>query len=207
MSEGCTGEREAIMRAAHRLIGNGDGFSTSIESILRAARVNRRVFYRHFATKDDLFVAMQDQAGEVILRGLRAAVEGADSPAAAVVAWIEDYLSIGWDAARLRDARTFLAPEVALARGSAAALDVTYARHREVLSDVLAVGLADGALPIARPDLDAFAIHAVAVRHIEARIRGWADLSYDEVRGHVVGLFATALTSASVRTNAAVRTS
>jgi AcrR family transcriptional regulator len=203
-SEARRSERDAIIRAAHRLIGHGDESLTSIETILRAARVNRRVFYRHFASKDDLFIAMQDQAGELILSDLRSAVDGADSPAAAMVAWIEHYLSIGWDPARFRDARTFLTAEVALARGSAAALEVTYARHRQLLADVLADGLADGTLSNARPSLDAFAIHAIAVRHIEARIRGWADLSYGEVRDQVVALFMTALATPALETGDAL---
>ncbi|MDV3132918.1 TetR/AcrR family transcriptional regulator [Mycobacterium sp. 29Ha] len=194
-------ERDAIMRAAYRLISQGGsptGTPTSIENILRAAGVNRRIFYRHFSCKDDLIIAMQEWAGDLILADLRGAVDAADTPAAAVAAWIEDYLSIGWNEARFRDALAFMSSDVAAAPGIAAALEATYARHREVLRNVLEAGLADGSLPNARPELDSFAIHAVAVRHLETRIRGRRDTDFNEVRNQVVALVLTGLTAPSI---------
>jgi AcrR family transcriptional regulator len=192
-------ERDAIMRAAYRLISRGGtGATTSIENILRAAGVNRRIFYRHFSWKDDLIIAMQEWAGDLILADLRKAVAAADTPAAAVAAWIEDYLSIGWNEARFRDALAFMSSDVTGAPGIAAALEATYARHREVLTDVLAAGLADGSLPNARPELDSFAIHAVAVRHLEARIRGRLDNDFHEVRDHLVAFTLTGLSAPAV---------
>ncbi|MDT5079624.1 MAG: hypothetical protein QOJ80_4261 [Mycobacterium sp.] len=186
-------ERDAIVRAAYRLIGHNARTPTSIENILQSAQVNRRTFYRHFASKDHLIIAMQDWAGELILTGLRGAVDTAETPMAAVAAWIDEYLSIGWDDARFRDALAFMSFEVISAPGIAAALETTYARHREPLAEALAAGLADGSLPNARPDLDAFAIHAVAVRHLEARIRGRLDTHFAAVREEVVGLMLTGL--------------
>src|SRR5690606_8869852 len=98
----------------------------------------------------------RDGAAPPAYRGPAAA-----DPAAAVVAWIEEYLGIGWDERRARDGRTFLSPEVGLTTGIAGALEETYARHRQVVADVLARGREDGSLPGARPERDAFAIHAV----------------------------------------------
>jgi AcrR family transcriptional regulator len=199
-------ERDAIMRAAYRLIsqrGSSTGASTSIENILRAAGVNRRIFYRHFSCKDDLVIAMQEWAGDLILAHLKKAVAAADTPRAAVAAWIESYLSIGWNEARFRDALAFMSPDVTAAPGIAAALEATYARHREVLTDVLAAGLADGSLPNARPELDSFAIHAVAVRHLETRIRGRLDSDFHEVRDQVIALILTGLSAPAVHADPA----
>lgn len=194
-------ERDAIMRAAYRLISRGSTSATagtSIEKILQAAGVNRRIFYRHFASKDDLIIAMQEWAGELILTDLQKAVDAAATPAAAVTAWIEHYLSIGWQETRFRDALAFMSTEVAGAPGIGAGLEATYARHREVLTAALAEGLADGSLPNARPELDSFAIHAVTVRHLEARIRGHLDTDFDDVRDQVTRLILTGLSAASV---------
>ncbi|MCV7205610.1 TetR/AcrR family transcriptional regulator [Mycolicibacterium peregrinum] len=199
-------EREAIMRAAFRLISSGTPTSTagtSIEKILHAAGVNRRIFYRHFASKDDLIIAMQEWAGELILVDLQKSVATAQTPAAAVATWIEHYLSIGWQETRFRDALAFMSTEVAGAPGIGAGLEATYARHREVLTAALIEGLADGSLPNARPELDAFAIHAVAVRHLEARIRGRVDTDFDEVRQQVIELMLTGLTAPAVHTDPA----
>src|ERR1700684_1845517 len=90
-------ERTAIIRAAHRLIGHSAGGTTSIEDILRAAGVNRRTFYRHFPSKDALVLAMQHEAGELVREALWSATAGAANGRAAVLAWIEEFLSIGWD--------------------------------------------------------------------------------------------------------------
>src|ERR1700691_4143889 len=114
-------ERTAIIRAAHRLIGHSAGGATPIEDILRAAGVNRRTFYRHFPSKDALVLAMQQEAGELVSEALHAATGRAADGRAAVLAWIEEFLSIGWDARRLREGRTFLAPEGGLVAGIATA--------------------------------------------------------------------------------------
>lgn len=198
--DGRSAERDAIMRAAYRLISQGSTSTggTSIENILRTANVNRRIFYRHFASKDHLITAMQEWAGDVILTDLNKAVAATDTPAAAIAAWIEDYLGIGWQEARLRDALAFMSPEVIGTPGIAAALETTYARHREPLIGALLAGMADGSLPNAHPHLDAFAIQAVVVRHLEARIRGHMDSDFPEVRDHVVSLVLTGLSTPAV---------
>jgi AcrR family transcriptional regulator len=201
MDDGRLSDRDAIMRAAYRLISDSTtstAGSTSIERILQSAGVNRRIFYRHFACKDDLIIAMQAWAGDLIMADLQKAVAATDTPAGAVAAWIEHYLSIGWQKARFRDALAFMSAEVTGAPGIAAALEVTYARHREPLIDALVAGLADGTLPNARPELDSFAIHAVTVRHLEARIRGRLNTDFREVRDQVVGLMLTGLTAPTV---------
>ncbi|MDT5400670.1 MAG: hypothetical protein QOK33_3901 [Mycobacterium sp.] len=199
--DGRLSDRDAIMRAAYRLISDSTtstAASTSIERILQSAGVNRRIFYRHFACKDDLIIAMQAWAGDLIMADLQKAVAATDTPAGAVAAWIEHYLSIGWQEARFRDALAFMSAEVTGAPGIAAALEVTYARHREPLIDALVAGLADGTLPNARPELDSFAIHAVTVRHLEARIRGRLNTDFREVRDQVVALMLTGLTAPTV---------
>jgi AcrR family transcriptional regulator len=196
--DGPPSEREAIMRAAYRLISQGSASAgaTSIENILRAAKVNRRIFYRHFACKDALIIAMQEWAGDLIMADLERAVAAADTPTTAITAWIEDYLSIGWQEARFRDALAFMSAEVVGAPGIATALEATYARHREPLTRALTAGLADGSLPGVRPELDAFAIQAIVVRHLEARIRGRVDSVFGDVRDQVVSLVLTGLSAA-----------
>jgi AcrR family transcriptional regulator len=181
-------ERSAIIRAAHRLIGSGTGGVTPIEDILRDARVNRRTFYRHFSSKDALLLAMQHEAGELVRAALWSAADRAADGRAAVLAWIEEFLSIGWDTRRLREGRTFLAPEAGLVAGLAAAMEDIHARHRAVLEATLRRALTDGTLPAAAPERDAFAIHAVALRCLEMRARGRLDRSYQAARDEIAWL-------------------
>jgi AcrR family transcriptional regulator len=182
-------ERAAIIRAAHRLMGAGAGGVTPIEDILRAAGVNRRTFYTHFASKDALVLAMQHEAGELVREALWSATGRAADGRSAVVAWIEEFLSIGWDTRRLREGRTFLSPEVGLVAGVAAAMEDIHARHRAVLEAALRRALTDQTLPAVAPERDAFAIHAVALRCLEMRARGRLDRTYQTVRDEAVGLF------------------
>jgi AcrR family transcriptional regulator len=181
-------ERSAIIRAARRLIGRSAGGTTPIEDILRDARVNRRTFYRHFPSKDALVLAMQEESGELVRQALGAAAGRAADGRAAVLAWIEEFLSIGWDA-RLREGRTFLAPEVGLVAGIATAMEDIHARHRAVLEAALRRALTDRTLPSAVPERDAFAIHAVVLRCLEMRARGRLDRSYQAARDEITGLF------------------
>ena len=182
-------ERTAIIRAAHRLIGQSAGGTTPIEDILRAAGINRRTFYHHFPSKDALVLAMQQEAGELVGEALRAAADRAADGRAAVLAWIEEFLSIGWDAPRLREGRTFLAPEVGLVAGIATAMEDIHARHRAVLEAALRRARTDDTLPAAAPERDAFAIHAVVLRCLEMRARGRLDRSYQAARDEITGLF------------------
>jgi AcrR family transcriptional regulator len=182
-------ERAAIIRAAHRLIGSGTGGTTPIEDILRGAGVNRRTFYRHFPSKDALVLAMQHEAGELVREALWSATVHAADGRAAVAAWIEEYLAIGWDTHRLREGRTFLSPEVGLVTGITAALEDIHARHRVVLEAALRRGLTDRTMPAAAPERDAFAIHAVALRCVEMRARGRLNRPYAGARDDIIGLF------------------
>jgi AcrR family transcriptional regulator len=182
-------ERASIIRAAHRLIGGGAGGTTSIEDILRAAGVNRRTFYRHFPSKDALLLAMQHEAGELVRDALWSATGRAADGRAAVAAWIEEFLAVGWDARRLREGRTFLAPEVGLVAGIATAMEDIHARHRAVLEAALRRALTDRTLPAAVPERDAFAIHAVALRCLEMRARGRLDLPYQAACDEITGVF------------------
>jgi AcrR family transcriptional regulator len=182
-------ERAAIIRAAHRLIGRSAGGTTPVEDILREAGVNRRTFYRHFPSKDALVLAMQHEAGELVRQALWSATGRAADGRAAVAAWIEEYLAIGWDTRRLREGQTFLAPEVGLVTGITAALEDIHARHRAVLETALRRARTDRTLPAAAPGRDAFAIHAVALRCLEMRARRRLDLPYQAARDEITGLF------------------
>jgi AcrR family transcriptional regulator len=84
--------RDAILRGAAEAFGRGGYAGTSVEDILAAAAVSRRTFYRVFRSKDDVFHVLFDQAVETVLRLIRDAVAGADTPAAKVEAGIVAYL-------------------------------------------------------------------------------------------------------------------
>jgi AcrR family transcriptional regulator len=188
-----TRERRRILRAAAQLIGQQAERQTTIADVLRAAGVNRRIFYRHFRSKDQLVMAMLERAGHIVETGLSKTVAASADPAQALASYVEYVLKIGWDEYRAREGRAFLSPEVGMTAGISSALEAVYARHRAILREVLARGLADGSLPRTVPDRDAFAIHAVLIRYLEVRVRGQLDLEFADVLEAVTGLFLPAL--------------
>jgi AcrR family transcriptional regulator len=194
-----TRERRTILRAAAQLIGQQTDRQTTIEDVLRAAGVNRRIFYRHFRSKDELVMAMLGRAGHIVETGLSEIVAANTDPAKALTSYIEYVLGIGWDENRAREGRAFLSPEVGMTAGIASALEAVYARHRVLLREVLAHGLADGSLPRTVPDRDSFAIHAVLIRYLEVRVRGQLELDFADALEAVTGLFLPTLGGLSGR--------
>ncbi|MCW2830835.1 MAG: putative tetR family transcriptional regulatory protein [Aeromicrobium sp.] len=186
-------ERLRVLRAGQRLIGQDASRRTTIEDVLREAGVNRRIFYRHFRSKDELVLAMVDEAGATVQAALDEQVGRAPDAARALATYVSTLLAIGWDERQSREGAAFLSYEVTQTPGVPAALEDVYAQHRHLLEDVLARGLVDGTLPAAVPARDAFAIHAVVVRYLDIRVRGRLDLSLDDVRDNVLGLFGPAL--------------
>ncbi|MDQ1740492.1 MAG: hypothetical protein QOE53_2144, partial [Pseudonocardiales bacterium] len=87
----------------------------------------------------------------------------------------------------------FLSYEVSMTPGIASALESVYARHCAILWEVLARGLADGSLPKAVPDRDAFAVHEVLIRYLEVRVRGQLPLEFADALESVTSLFLPAL--------------
>jgi AcrR family transcriptional regulator len=164
-------ERAALLSAAHRHLARG-GSGVSVEDVLRGAGVNRRIFYRHFSSKDDLLLALQEETGRRLLASLRSAVEAASSPLEAVIAWGRAFLAVAWDERRAAQGRVFLATESAAAPGLADAREDIHAEHRALLAGVLDRGRVDGSLPRTVPERDAFALHAMVLRHVETRVRG-----------------------------------
>ena len=87
------GERAAAAGpTATEAFGRRGYARTSVEDILAAAGVSRRTFYRVFRSKDDVFHVLFDRAIETALGLIRAAVAGADTPAAKVEAGLRAYL-------------------------------------------------------------------------------------------------------------------
>jgi len=84
--------RDVIVQGAAEAFGRLGYARTSVEDILAAAGVSRRTFYRVFRGKDEVFHLLFDRALATALELIRAAVAGADTPAAKVEAGLRAYL-------------------------------------------------------------------------------------------------------------------
>jgi AcrR family transcriptional regulator len=179
-------EREAIMRAAVGLAARHG--TAAVEDILRAARVNRRIFYRHFPSKDALLAVLAEDAARAIEHELAAAVEGAADGAAAAQAWIERYLALVWEDRDAGAIRPFLAPDPTAGTAVIDVVEAAHDRHRALLGSALHGARADGSLPAVDPDGDAFAVHAIVLRHTARYLHGHPRAELPATAAHVVGV-------------------
>ncbi len=175
-------ERESILRAAYRLIGRQRNSTTSVHEILAEAGLSTRSFYRHFASKDELILAMYRTDSERVAATLAVAVTRSTTPRAALEAWIDGNLAVVFDQRRSRHVATLTSPEVASAEGFAEAHREGMASQRESLVSLLTEGRQYGAFPKARPETDALAIQAVVGVFMQAQIEGLVEHDRHEVR-------------------------
>src|ERR1700712_2212912 len=110
-------EERTIMQAAYRLIGHSESGSTAVQDILTEAGLSTRAFYRHFASKDDLIVAMYRADSQRVAAELTQAIAAAETPVAAVEAWIDHWLSIAYDPRRAKHVRVLSSSEARSAVG------------------------------------------------------------------------------------------
>ncbi|MDL4818198.1 TetR/AcrR family transcriptional regulator [Actinomadura opuntiae] len=103
---------------------------TSVEDVLRRARVSRQSFYRLFSSKLDCFMAAFDQAGELVRERLAQAAQGGADPVdrfdRAITAYL-DALASEPGYARLFLVEVFAAGPEAVARRSAVQRDLASA--------------------------------------------------------------------------------
>lgn len=64
--------RQALMDAAHALMAAGKGFcAMSLREVAQGAGIVPAAFYRHFATMDELGLALVDEVGQVFRESIR----------------------------------------------------------------------------------------------------------------------------------------
>jgi len=145
-------ERSMLLRAGSRLLRTQKQESVTLAAILEESTLHTRAFYRHFRTKEDLFVAVHWQQGEELHSILQARVQAAPSPMDGVVAWIDQMLRL-----------QFYRPAADHVSAYKEAVETMYSKGlyrpkpllMEPLREALAAGQQDGSLPNAVPDLHA----------------------------------------------------
>ncbi len=187
-------ERRAILRAAYRLIGQSESGSTSVHEILTEARLSTREFYRHFASKDALILAMYHADSERVAAELSAAVSGADSPVGAIEAWVDHWLAIAFDPRRANRVRVLSSSEARQTTGFRRAQTESLKGSLAILSEILQTGQRTGAFPTVKPEQDARALQAIVTGLLETRLHGesspaWANARTEtlDIVGRILG--------------------
>ncbi|WP_326545631.1 TetR/AcrR family transcriptional regulator [Mycolicibacterium sp. ND9-15] len=158
-------DRERIIEAAYACLSQPHTGSVPVAAILHHAGVSTRAFYRHFESKDELFLAMLREETDGLAQRLdRVAEEKSWTPAEQVEAWIEVMFGLIHDDETRMHFTVIDSDEVRAAKGYRATRERAHADRERSLVQILRRGRDEGAFPMADPEQDASAINAIISR-------------------------------------------
>lgn len=160
-------DRGCIIDAAYRCLSEPHTGPIPVAAILQRAGVSTRAFYRHFESKDELFLALLRQESDALADRLdRVLDEVPGSPVDQLGAWIRHMF--GWmHDEELRMHLTVIdSDEVRAAKGYRETRERAHADRERSLVEILRRGRDDGSFPLADPEHDAVAISAVISREM-----------------------------------------
>jgi AcrR family transcriptional regulator len=81
-------ERDRLLRATKSVLERSGWWGFKVESVLKEANLSTRSFYRHFESKNDLFLALMEWELNAGIAYLNKSTEAAQTPAAQVRAYV-----------------------------------------------------------------------------------------------------------------------
>lgn len=169
-------ERQAIIDAAYGCLSQPHSGPIRVAAILARAGLSTRAFYRHFASKDELFLAMLRQEADALTDRLdRIADEFPGDPRKQLSAWIETMFALAREPERRQHLTVIDSDEVRVAEGYRETRERVHADRERSLAQILARGRDDRSFPLADPERDAVAISAVVSRELAISAPGDAE--------------------------------
>jgi AcrR family transcriptional regulator len=166
-------DRQEIIDAAYGCLSEPHSGPIPVAAILARAGLSTRAFYRHFASKDELFLAMLRQEADALtgrLDSIADALPG--SPVKQLTAWVEMMFDLAHDA-ELRTHFTVIdSDEVRTAKGYRETRERLHADRERSLVRILERGHDGGSFPLAKPRQDAIAISAIVSRELTTSAPG-----------------------------------
>lgn len=170
-------DRGAIIDAAYTCLSEPHSGAVPVAAILQRAGVSTRAFYRHFASKDELFLAMLRRETDALAERLDRVLEDhAADPANQLKAWIDGMFGLIHDDQARLHFTVIDSDEVRAAKGYRETRDKAHADRERSLVEILRRGRDEGSFPLTRPEEDAMAINAIISRVMIAQ-------SYDDHEG------------------------
>jgi len=188
-------EELAFMRAAYRLIGRNNPEPMGVQDILVESGLSTRAFYRHFASKDELIIAMYRADSQLGAAKLFEAIASSTSLAAAVEAWVNYWMEIIYDSRRGKAVRMLASAE---ARGTAGFRSVETESNLvsvTVLTQIFAAGRKAGQFPTVEPENDARCLQAAVHALLQARLNHESTPDAATARTHIMDFLARILGS------------
>ncbi len=169
-------DRQGIIDAAYGCLYEPHSGPIPVAAILGRAGLSTRAFYRHFSSKDELFLAMLRQEGEALAGRLdRIVDEVSGGPVEQLTAWIETMYVLARDPDLRMHLTVIDSDEVRAATGYREARERLHADRERSLERVLQNGRDDGSFPLAQPPRDAVFISAIVSRELTISAPGNAE--------------------------------
>jgi AcrR family transcriptional regulator len=179
-------ERDRIIDAAYRCLDETGGATASVADILAAAGLGTRAFYRHFASKDDLVLAMFRRDSERVIAELESAVTDAVSPAEALRGYVSAVMRLVSSRPRMRRILVMTSEEARRAHGYAAEQHRSRMSQQAIVAGILQRGREDGSFPLVRDvRADARSISAALWQAFDEQVTGTATATADEAADEV----------------------
>jgi AcrR family transcriptional regulator len=159
-------DRGYIIDAAYSCLSEPHSGPIPVAAILQRARVSTRAFYRHFESKDELFLAMLRQESDALADRLDRIVEESGAPIDQLKAWIGHMFGWMHDAEMRMHLTVIDSDEVRAAKGYRETRERLHVDRERSLVEILRRGRDDGSFPLADPEHDAIAISAVISREM-----------------------------------------
>ena len=176
---------QLLVAAGRKLLHRDGAADMTIADVLAEAGLSTRAFYRHFASKSDLLLAIYDHEVDRYRPRLQRRLDAATTPRAGLEAWIDELLAAGFEPRRGERTRAMFTWAIPLQQE----FPVEFAAVRDALTDplvaVLQAGLDDGSFPNAEPRRHALFIRALTWDVVEERLSG-ADLDIAVARDEVL---------------------
>ena len=166
-------DRGCIIDAAYSCLSQPHSGPIPVAAILQRAGVSTRAFYRHFESKDELFLALLRQESDALADRLdRIVDEVPGDPVDQLKAWIDGMFSLMYDEELRMHLTVIDSDEVRAAKGYRETRERAHADRERSLDEIIRRGRADGSFPLADPEHDAVAISAVISREMANQAPG-----------------------------------
>jgi AcrR family transcriptional regulator len=158
-------DRGCIIDAAYSCLSEPHSGAIPVAAILQRAGVSTRAFYRHFESKDELFLAMLREETDALAARLdRICGAAAGGPVDQLRAWICGMFGLIHDDQARLHFTVIDSDEVRAAKGYRETREKAHADRERPLVGILRRGRDDGTFPLADPEEDAIAISALISR-------------------------------------------
>jgi AcrR family transcriptional regulator len=155
-------ERRLLLDAGLAVLRRSGYERATLDDVLGESGLGTRAFYRHFASKDELLCAIYREEADASVQRVTRRLDAAATPMDALIAWVDEILSIAFRTGRASRARLLWVGGATTVVGYAEERERSMRRFAAPLVPVLEEGRRTGLFPDADPEPDAATINAIA---------------------------------------------